>query len=102
MKISYNWLKQYVKTDLAPEELGKLLTGCGLEVESIEKVETVKGGLQGMVIGEVITKEKHPDADKLSLTTVLEHKNKTKSYWALAHKGSAPDFHNMESFIITI
>ena len=70
MKISYNWLKQYVKTDLAPEELGKLLTGCGLEVESIEKVETVKGGLQGMVIGEVITKEKHPDADKLSLTTV--------------------------------
>ncbi|MBN8697455.1 MAG: phenylalanine--tRNA ligase subunit beta [Bacteroidetes bacterium] len=70
MKISYNWLKQYVQTDLAPEEMGKLLTGCGLEVESIEKVETVKGGLQGMVIGEVKTKEKHPDADKLSLTTV--------------------------------
>ncbi len=70
MKISYNWLKQYVKTELSPEEVGKLLTGCGLEVESIEKVETVKGGLQGMVIGEVKTKEKHPDADKLSLTTV--------------------------------
>lgn len=70
MKISYNWLKDYVKTDLSPEEAGKLLTGCGLEVESIEKFETVKGGLKGMVIGEVKSKEKHPDADKLSLTTV--------------------------------
>lgn len=70
MKISYNWLKDYVKTDLAPEELGKLLTGCGLEVESIEKFETLKGGLQGMVIGEVKSKEKHPDADRLNLTTV--------------------------------
>ena len=70
MKISYNWLKEYVKTDLAPEELGKLLTGCGLEVESIEKFETLKGGLQGIVIGEVKSKEKHPDADRLNLTTV--------------------------------
>lgn len=70
MKISYNWLKQYVKTDLSAIEVDKLLTDCGLEVESIEKTETIKGGLQGMVIGEVKTKEKHPDADKLSLTTV--------------------------------
>jgi phenylalanyl-tRNA synthetase beta chain len=70
MKISYNWLKKYVKTDLAPEELGKLLTACGLEVESIEKFETVKGGLEGIVVGEVKSKEKHPDADRLNLTTV--------------------------------
>ncbi|MCE3278839.1 MAG: phenylalanyl-tRNA synthetase, beta subunit [Bacteroidetes bacterium] len=70
MKISYNWLKDYVKTDLSPEDAGKLLTGCGLEVESIEKIETVKGGLVGMVVGEVKTKEKHPDADRLNLTTV--------------------------------
>lgn len=70
MKISYNWLKDYVKTDLSPEEIGKLLTGCGLEVESIEKFETVKGGLEGMVVGEVKSKEKHPDADRLNLTTV--------------------------------
>lgn len=70
MKISYNWLKDFVKTDLSPEEAGKLLTGCGLEVESIEAFETLKGGLKGLVIGEVITKEKHPDADKLSVTTV--------------------------------
>ncbi|HEY6162377.1 MAG TPA: phenylalanine--tRNA ligase subunit beta, partial [Bacteroidia bacterium] len=70
MKISYNWLKQYVNTDLPAEEVGKLLTNCGLEVESIEKFETVKGGLEGMVIGEVKTKEKHPDADRLSVTTV--------------------------------
>lgn len=70
MKISYNWLKDYVKTDLPPEELGKLLTGCGLEVESIEKFETVKGGLEGIVVGQVMSKEKHPDADRLNLTTV--------------------------------
>ncbi|MBL7883323.1 MAG: phenylalanine--tRNA ligase subunit beta, partial [Bacteroidia bacterium] len=70
MKISYNWLKQYVNIDLSAEDAGKLLTGCGLEVESIEKTETIKGGLKGMVVGEVKTKEKHPAADKLSLTTV--------------------------------
>lgn len=74
MKISYNWLKEYLSADasdaLSVEEAGKLLTDCGLEVESIEKFESVKGGLQGFVIGEVITKEKHPDADRLSVTTV--------------------------------
>ncbi len=70
MKISYNWLKEYVQTDLSVEQIGILLTDCGLEVESIEKFETVKGGLVGMVIGEVKTKEKHPDADRLNVTTV--------------------------------
>src|ERR1035437_10281953 len=70
MKISYNWLKNYVNTDLSAESIGKLLTDCGLEVESIEKFETVKGGLNGIVIGEVKSKEKHPDADRLNLTTV--------------------------------
>ncbi len=70
MKISYNWLKEYVKTDLSAEEVGILLTDCGLEVEGIEKFETIKGGLKGIVIGEVKSKEKHPDADKLNLTTV--------------------------------
>ncbi|MFL5765399.1 MAG: phenylalanine--tRNA ligase subunit beta [Bacteroidia bacterium] len=70
MKISYSWLKEYIKTDLPAEEVGTLLTGCGLEVESIESFETVKGGLKGIVVGEVKTKEKHPDADRLNLTTV--------------------------------
>ncbi len=76
MKISYNWLKEYlsdapnISNDLPVEEAGKLLTDCGLEVESIEKFESIKGGLEGLVIGEVITKEKHPDADRLSVTTV--------------------------------
>ena len=70
MKISYNWLKEYVETDLPVEEIGKLLTDCGLEVESIEKFETVKGGLVGMIVGEVKSKEKHPDADRLNVTTV--------------------------------
>ena len=70
MKISYNWLKEYIKTDLSAEDAGKLLTDCGLEVEGIEKFETLKGGLADIVIGEVITKEKHPDADRLSVTTI--------------------------------
>lgn len=70
MKISYNWLKQYLQFNSSPAELSELLTDCGLEVESLEKFESIKGGLENVVIGEVITKEKHPDADRLSVTTV--------------------------------
>jgi phenylalanyl-tRNA synthetase beta chain len=70
MKISFNWLKQYIALDISPEKTAELLTDCGLEVESVEKHETVKGGLEGCIIGEVKTKEKHPDADRLSVTTV--------------------------------
>ncbi|MDY0098690.1 MAG: phenylalanine--tRNA ligase subunit beta [Bacteroidales bacterium] len=70
MKISYNWLKDYVNTDLPPEEAGVILTGLGLEVEGMEKWESVNGGLQGILIGEVMTCIKHPEADKLFVTTV--------------------------------
>ena len=70
MKISYNWLKQYVKTNLSPVEIGNILTDTGLEVESIVKIEAIQGGLEGIVVGEVLTCEKHPDADKLNITTV--------------------------------
>ncbi|HZY81236.1 MAG TPA: phenylalanine--tRNA ligase subunit beta [Cyclobacteriaceae bacterium] len=70
MKISYNWLKQYIDIPESPEEIGKVLTSTGLEVEHVEEIETVKGGLKGLVIGEVLTCIKHPNADKLSLTTV--------------------------------
>ncbi len=70
MKISYNWLKDYIDLDVSPEELSVLLTDGGLEVEGMEKVESVKGGLAGVVVGEVLTCEKHPNADKLSITTV--------------------------------
>lgn len=70
MKISYNWLKQYVQTDLSAEDLGKILTETGLEVDGIEKIESIKGGLEGVFVGEVLTCEKHPDADKLKVTTV--------------------------------
>ena len=70
MKISYNWLKQYIDLKLSPEETAALLTGCGLEVERIEKLENIKGGLEGLVIGEVKEKAKHPDADRLSVTKV--------------------------------
>lgn len=70
MKISYNWLKQYIDFKLSPNDLAEVLTHCGLEVESVEEFESVKGGLKGVVIGEVVECGKHPDADKLSLTKV--------------------------------
>jgi phenylalanyl-tRNA synthetase beta chain len=70
MTISYNWLKAYIDISDSPEEIGKVLTSTGLEVERVEAFETVKGGLSGLVIGEVLTCVKHPNADKLSITTV--------------------------------
>jgi phenylalanyl-tRNA synthetase beta chain len=70
MKLSYQWLKQYVNVDYSPQEMDVRLTDCGLEVEGFEKFQSVKGGLEGVVIGKVLTKEKHPNADKLSITTV--------------------------------
>uniref|UniRef100_UPI004047A601 phenylalanine--tRNA ligase subunit beta n=3 Tax=Roseivirga sp. TaxID=1964215 RepID=UPI004047A601 len=70
MKISLNWLKQYIQIDETPTQIAALLTGSGLEVESWEEIESIKGGLKGLVIGEVITCTKHPNADKLSVTTV--------------------------------
>jgi len=70
MKISYNWLKEYINIDLDANVVAKYLTDTGLEVEGIETVESVKGGLKGIVIGEVLTKDQHPNADRLSITTV--------------------------------
>jgi phenylalanyl-tRNA synthetase beta chain len=70
MTISYNWLKQYIDIPETAEEIGKILTSTGLEVEKVERFESVKGGLGGLVIGEVLTCEKHPNADKLSITQV--------------------------------
>ena len=70
MKISYNWLKQYIDIPESAEEIGNTLTATGLEVESVEPFESIKGGLAGLVIGEVLTCAKHPNADKLSITTV--------------------------------
>lgn len=70
MTISYNWLKEYIDIPESAEEIGKVLTSTGLEVESVHTFETVKGGLNGLIIGEVLTCARHPNADKLSLTTV--------------------------------
>jgi len=70
MKISYNWLKQYIDTELSPRQVSEILTNTGLEVEGLEEVQSVKGGLVGVVIGEVLSCEKHPDADKLTVCTV--------------------------------
>lgn len=70
MKISNNWLKDYIKTELKPERIGEFLTDIGLEVEGIDKFESIKGSLEGIVVGKVLTCEKHPNADKLKKTTV--------------------------------
>lgn len=70
MKISYKWLRDYVDTDLTPHELDDLLTFSGLEIEGVEKVESIKGGLEHVVIAQVLTCEPHPDSDHLHLTTV--------------------------------
>ena len=70
MEVSYKWLQEFIELPESPEEVGKILTSTGLEVEGIEKVEAIPGGLEGIVIGEVLTCTKHPEADKLSLTTV--------------------------------
>ncbi len=70
MKISYNWLKQFLKIDAPSEDISNILTDLGLEVEMVEKYQSVKGGLEGVVVGHVLTCEKHPDADRLNITTV--------------------------------
>lgn len=70
MKISYNWLKEYININEDSEKLAETLTDIGLEVEGVEEYEQIKGGLKGIVVGEVLTCTKHPNADKLSLTTV--------------------------------
>ncbi|MCE5332826.1 MAG: phenylalanine--tRNA ligase subunit beta [Bacteroidales bacterium] len=70
MNISYNWLKQYINVDVEPVELGKALTSIGLEVGGVEEVQTVKGGLEGLIIGEVLTCINHENSDHLHVTTV--------------------------------
>ena len=70
MTISYKWLSEYLPVTVEPERLSKILTSVGLEVESFEKYEEIKGGLEGLIIGEVLSTEKHPNADKLTLTKV--------------------------------
>lgn len=70
MNISYNWLNDFIQTDLTPEELSAILTDIGLEVESLDVVQRVPGGLEGLLIGEVKTCDQHPNADRLKVTTV--------------------------------
>ncbi|MBP5365900.1 MAG: phenylalanine--tRNA ligase subunit beta [Bacteroidales bacterium] len=70
MNVSYNWLKRYINLDLTPEKVSETLTSIGLEVGSVETVQTIKGGLEGLVVGEVLTCEAHPNSDHLHKTTV--------------------------------
>ena len=70
MKISYNWLREFITTDKSPEDISQILTGIGLEVESLEKVQAVPGGLEGLVIGYVKYAHQHPNADRLRITKV--------------------------------
>ena len=70
MKISFNWLKNYLDFDLSPERTAEILTDTGLEIEGLHKYEEIEGGLEGIVIGQVLSCNPHPDADRLNVTTV--------------------------------
>ena len=70
MNISYNWLKEYVDFELTPQEVADALTSIGLETGSVEEVQSIKGGLEGLVVGEVLTCEPHPNSDHMHVTTV--------------------------------
>ena len=70
MNISYKWLKEYVDFDLTPQQVSDALTSCGLEVDALEEVQSIKGGLKGLYVGKVLTCEMHPDSDHLHVTTV--------------------------------
>ena len=70
MKISYNWLKEFIDTDKSPAEISEILTGTGLEVESMEKVQAIPGGLEGLVIGYVKACARHTNSDHLHVTKV--------------------------------
>ena len=70
MNISYKWLKEYVDFDMTAQEVAEALTSIGLEVGSVDEVQTIRGGLKGLVVGEVLTCEAHPDSDHMYVTTV--------------------------------
>ena len=72
MKISYNWLKQFINIDLKSEDTADVLTDLGLEVEGVENFESIKGGLKGLVVGHVLTCEKHENADKLKVFRIIQ------------------------------
>ena len=70
MNVSYKWLKNYINLDLEPEEVSKTLTSIGLEIDGMEEIQTIKGGLAGLVVGQVLECEEHPDSDHLHVTKV--------------------------------
>ena len=70
MNISYKWLKEYVDFDMTAQEVADALTSIGLEVDGVEEVQTIRGGLKGLVVGKVLTCEVHPDSDHMHVTTV--------------------------------
>ena len=70
MKIAYNWIKQFLKIDLPYDQVSEMLTDLGLEVEGVNKFESVKGSLKGVIVGEVLSCNQHPNADRLKVTQV--------------------------------
>ena len=72
MKISYNWLKEYLECDLSPEAVSQALTSIGLEVDSLEQIEEIPGGLAGVIVAEVVECVEHPDSDHLTLQSLIQ------------------------------
>ena len=75
MNVSYKWLKEYVDFDMTAQEVADALTSVGLEVDAIEEVQSIKGGLEGLVVGQVLTCEPHPNSDHMHVCTVDEGDN---------------------------
>ena len=88
MNISYNWLRRYLDTSLTAEQISVILTDIGLEVEGFEKIETIRGGLKGVVVGEVLTCVDHPDSDHLHITTVDVSRSRLSAAPPTAVRGS--------------
>lgn len=89
MNISYKWLKEYVDFDLTPQHVAEALTSCGLEVGSLEEVQTIRGGLKGLYVGKVLTCEPHPNSDHLHITTVDLGKGEPQQIVCGAHNVAA-------------
>ena len=98
MNISYKWLKEYVDTTLSAQEVADALTSAGLEVDSVEEVQTIKGGLEGLYVAEVLTCEPHPNSDHMHVCTVRLKNEELR----VKNNSNQPDGSNSDSSLLTL
>ena len=98
MNISYKWLKEYVETTLSAQEVADALTSAGLEVDSVEEVQTIKGGLEGLWVAEVLTCEPHPNSDHMHVCTVRVKNEELR----VKNDSNQPNEGNSDSSLFTL